>query len=320
MPRFPEKAGQSLFFEKLTLDGADHNTLYEILLNEGIDAKDGQGCENDSGVLNELLIEVIVTKGRQVNLGATGVLDKDLTQDYLQRIEVSVGQINSCGQVLIPLTNCIEQSDNSNGSLGKGENYLEEDSQMSRTIELRRLFKAGRKRLECGLDDDDVEDADEAHSDDNPSGVNDAEELVNHVSGDKTTVEEHGEGQHDGEVLHPHGSSSGHAVCGQRGEDDAEYAAGANIEDGVSITSDEGVVLKNNCVTLQGCGMTLAGERPHDNTGMLGNMGGVTDGCHENVPQRNEANKGKSDKDDGVDNLKRYTTRSFFNLHSQFPP
>jgi len=188
---------------------------------------------------------------------------------------------------------------------------------MACAVKLRRLFEAGRQGLECRLDNDDVEDADKTHSNDNPTGVNDAEELVDHVSGDKTTVEEHGEGQHDGEVLHPHCSSSGHAVCSQRREHDAEHTTRYNVEDGVCITSDEGVVLKNNGITLKSYGMTFAVERPHDNAGMLGNVSGVTDGCHKNVPQRNEANESQGSQNDNIDYFKYYTTRSFFNLHSR---
>jgi hypothetical protein len=42
---------------------------------------------------------------------------------------------------------------------------------------------------------------------------------------------------------------------------DAEHTTCYNVEDGVCITSDEGVILKNNGVTLKSYGMTFAGVR-----------------------------------------------------------
>ena len=122
---------------KLTLYGTYHDALDEILLNEGIDAKYRQGCEDDGGILDKLLIKVkaagVLT---EVDFGSTGALNQDLTKDYLERIKLSVRKIDSSGEVFVPLTDGVEERDNRDSSLGKRKNNLEEYRKVASAVEL----------------------------------------------------------------------------------------------------------------------------------------------------------------------------------------
>ncbi len=231
---------------RLALDGAYHYALDEILLNEGVNAKDRQGCEDDGRILNELLVKVEAAGVLpEVDFGSTGALNEYFTKDYLERIKLSVRKIDGCGEVFVPLTDGIEERDNRDSRLGKRKNYLEQYRKMACAVELSGFFKARGKGLESSLDNDDVENGDKTHYNDNPSGINDTEVFVNHVGRDKTAVEEHREGEHYRKVFEPKVLSSRHTISGERRKDDAEDAADADVEDGVGVTSYEGVVAKN---------------------------------------------------------------------------
>ena len=125
----------------LTLDGTDHNALYEVLLDEGVYAKDGSGCNDDNCILNEFAShedDIGVAGCLHVSVGHFShvVHDQDLPEEHLQGPFVVGTQIDQSVEPCIPVTDGVVQSKNSHGSFGQRHCDLDEDRKVVCTVKL----------------------------------------------------------------------------------------------------------------------------------------------------------------------------------------
>jgi len=294
----------------LALQRADHHALCEVLQNEGIEAEYGQDGDDDGAVFDKVSI--------LSQLGVVGqrrgvALNEDLTKDNLQGVHLTIVQIDHSFEVGVPLHQNVLQSKNGDGSFDQRNNDLEQNGEVACTVETGRFFKAGRHTLDSSTDNNKRHDVNCIGDDHNQTVVQQADLLDDHVGGDHTTVEEHGDGQEDHDVLFQNQALTGKDKAAHGAQDGGECTAECAVENGVGIAHQQGVVAENHLVTVKGKGMSFVKQGLPDKTGMLSHKGGIREGSEYNVKNGHQTYKCEAYEKYVVEYFEYPSCRSFYN-------
>ncbi len=275
----------------LALQRADHHALGEVLQNEGIEAEYGQDGDDDGAVFDKV--------GILSQLGVVGqrrgvALNEDLTKDDLQGVHLTIVQIDHSFEVGVPFHQNILQSKNGDGSFDQRNNDLEQNGEVACAVETGGFFKAGGHTLNSSTDNDKRHNVNCVGDNHNQTVVQQTDLLDDHVGGDHTTVEEHGDGQEDHDVLFQDQTLTGKDEAAHGAQDGGESATDCAVENGVGIAHQQGVVAENHLVAVQGKGMSFIKQRLPDKAGMLGHQSRIREGSEYNVKNGQQTNKCKT--------------------------
>ena len=136
------------------LDGTDHHTLDEILLNEGVDAHDRHGGQHDGRVLDGLgkLVDLVVLCGCGVQ--DVGVGNQNSAHDVLDREFLVVFQVDGSEEPCVPVLHAVIQSQNCQRRLDQRNDDPEQNDRVTCPVDVGRLGQGIRHRVDgCPADD-----------------------------------------------------------------------------------------------------------------------------------------------------------------------
>ena len=171
--------------------------MSKILLYEGIQHKHRQARYDYRNIL-QLRCRTILFQNRLTTTANRAFRsDQNFLQNQLQRIHGFVLQEDHGVEVAVPLANGVVQGDDTEHSLGQGQNDLQEGLQYAGTVDLRGFLQlTGYTRREKAAGDDQVGGGNGTVDGNHPPGVDEAQRAHQNEAGDQAAAEKHGEDKH----------------------------------------------------------------------------------------------------------------------------
>ena len=188
IPRAPPAAAG-----RLALDGANHQALDEIALQEGVDHDDRHGGNHHRCHLHALRVVSTVVKGMHV----VGHIRKGLVLDGAHQNPAQGGQtliVGEVGRVVpgVPLVDSGIQRDGGQRRQGNRQHNAEEDPRRGCTVDVGRFLQLIGDVAEVGHQNRHPEEAEHLGHDVHPEGVEQAQVLQVQVGGNLAAVKEGG--------------------------------------------------------------------------------------------------------------------------------
>ena len=297
----------------LAFQGTDHHALDEVALQEGIDADDRQGGDNDHGVFEHFGSDVLnaVVVHERVHLAG----HDDLPQQRLHGPYRFFGDEDQRVVIGVPVIHRVEQGDSGNSGGRQRQQNAPQIGGDAGTVQHGGLVQRVRHALKEVAHDDEVIGADAYRQDQRPERIEQAQPAYLQVQGHQTAAEQHGKDHEEGQQIPSWQILSGKNESAQNGQNHADRRADESDEQRIGVGGRHQLVAENLLIRLQ-----MQAVRPQDKDRVL-HMGQGREGADDDVPEGVEHHEDHCEQDQrGKDAKRLFSGADLFQFHYQMPP
>src|SRR5579885_617979 len=238
--------------QALLLERSEHHPLDEVALRDGIDEQHRDRGDHDHGVTQQRVHGLDtddLLHGAAARLEAILTHDEQAAQHQLQRIQRLVLQEDQRIEIGIPLAHRVQQEEHRDDRVRGRQDDPQQELQLRAAVQPRRIIElAGYRRLEEGLGQEDLEDAQRRGEDQRPARVEQAEVFDHQIERDQAAVEDEGEDQEPDPDLPPDEVLARERVGHHDGDGGADEAADEGVEYRIEEARHHQIVLEHGLI------------------------------------------------------------------------